>query len=668
MPKLADAKKNGAHAADKADKAAKNGAPQKPAAAKATPTKPPAKAAKPAPAAAVDKELQKFLHAGPRPVIYANVEVARCWDSPPPAEDRETMIGRVVNDVFEATGDTVEEPLVAVKDLLSWLGGGDPAAPALWAAVKACVDGADGIGALTCEQAKALLGWEDEPSFKARAAASAKDAEAAGDAARAAKFANLAKLGFGDEYLLKDEHGNKVRCWNNVNNRDVDGNRMKSHTQVVLRREWAGPSFYPGETVNGETIIITRTGATASAQHRLGGLVLAGQVWAKAKPGDKVFGVDVRKMWPEEPFLESLVVFGISDDPRIIMTIDNVKPRSLADVMTTSKKFNDYDRAMRADATRCLARAIDLLWKRTGAGGTKEAKVFQTHQSSEEFLERHGWLLDCVRHCVELNKERHLNKTGVQPAWCAAAMYLMGTSASSRDRYRDATNQLAFSERALDMTRRDKAKEFLTGIAKMHTGFTPIRNALSKRVAANVGEEMEKLVVLAKAWHNHVTGAPQSVDELQAHVEQDSVGNMVLAEWPGFGGIDNGPDHREVEGRGEEEHAEVQQTAAASRASHLAAMRDAPAAKAGDVDVLDPKAAAAEAARIKAQSKAVLDATRRKEGEPVVRAPGEVRPEPAAPRVDGKPAPAKAISSPAPAKKPSGATPTASKPAAAAKK
>jgi len=83
---------------------------------------------------------------------------------------------------------------------------------------------------MTPDQAKKLLGWSQESEH----------------------------IKFGSNYLLLDEYGEKVRCYNNVTNRPLYPNIYKTLRQEHLRKKWQ---------MNGEPVIIGRTGLILNDPH-----------------------------------------------------------------------------------------------------------------------------------------------------------------------------------------------------------------------------------------------------------------------------------------------------------------------------------------------------------------------------------------------------------------
>src|SRR5690606_38664055 len=90
----------------------------------------------------------------------------------------------------------------------------------------------EGANAITDDRAKDLLGWEIEPKGS----------------------------DWGDRYLFKDRYGNKVRCHNNIRNRDIDKIKVSELVQEILRGHWV---------MNCESLIIGVTGIVLNGQHTL---------------------------------------------------------------------------------------------------------------------------------------------------------------------------------------------------------------------------------------------------------------------------------------------------------------------------------------------------------------------------------------------------------------
>jgi hypothetical protein len=392
----------------------------------------------------------------------------------------------------------------------------------------------DGKDAITVSQAKDLLGWETEKEFAARGVS-----ESGIEGAKEEDF------GYGEEkdnYLLKDEEGNKVRCWNNSRNRPFSEPWARQLAQDILNRNFTGPTTMPGETVNGESVIISRTGQVLSAQHRLIGLVLAGQIWNGQKQG-----MHWHTKWATEPIIESVVVTGVSDSPQVLRTLDNVKPRTLADVFYTSEIFDNLKGTEKKECSRMLSKAVEFLWGRTKPSDASFSK-YQTHTESRTFVDRHERLLKCLKHIFDQNKERAISKLHLSPGQCAGMLYLMGSSTSDGDAYWDKyRGDKEPTEELLSWGNWEKALDFWVHLVKnrLPSVNKAIAYLLKGSDADSVsmgGRQSEKCTVLAKAWAIYLeNGEVPSEDALvPLQYQVDDKGMYHLIEEVDFGGIDLG--------------------------------------------------------------------------------------------------------------------------------
>lgn len=349
-------------------------------------------------------------------------------------------------------------------------------------------------GPLTIADCEEALGWETEKQYQIR-----KVAEKPGTKPE--------QWLYGEVYHCKNLAGEKVRCRYNANNRPFDMDWCEHLIHTVLYGQWAGPFTIPGETVNGETVRISKYGRVLSGQHQMTACKLAGEWLARARAN----GTDTPEhpkypVWVghPEPFIETIMIRGLSEDPRVLMTIDYVKPRTAADVFYTSDVFKTKTPPERKDLCRMLAAAVDLLWTRTDTRG------YRTHPEIVAFLERHLRLLKCVEHIDAENDPdagKKLTRLRLQPGVCAAIMYIQASSgpATDGDVYR---NEEPPSEKHLDWSLWDRAEEFWSLLAG-GKDFQPVRDALGRLVDSTPGNEEnqglggrtpEKLAILAKAW------------------------------------------------------------------------------------------------------------------------------------------------------------------------
>lgn len=372
---------------------------------------------------------------------------------------------------------------------------------------------------ITVEDAKIALGWETEADYFNR------EKEEHPKTSREA-------CSFGDDFLLEDEQKNKVRCWNNAENRPFYESWARSLAQDILKRQWR---------CNLETIIISKTGRILSGQHRLVGLVLAGQLWAGKNKNLWA------RYWDEEPYIMSLVATGGSEEQEVVNTLDNVKPRSLGDIFFTSPLFADLNTKQRKEASRMLDTAVDFLMYRTKPSRESDAYKYQTHSTEIEFLDRHKKLLEYLRYMLKVNEERVLSAKPykLRPGICAAILYLMASSESDPDTYLAAEPP---SEEVLNFENEAKALRFWDELVKGTALFEPLKVAFTQLAATIRADEdntedakpFEKRILLANAWALFLDDQPMYLEDIQPQLGTKEDGTKFISEWPTFGGIDWG--------------------------------------------------------------------------------------------------------------------------------
>lgn len=400
-----------------------------------------------------------------------------------------------------------------------------------------------GANAITERDADVILDWLTEKQYQARMMARNPGTEAG-------------NWTYGDVYMLRDAENNKVRCLNNLDNRPFDERWCNGLTQTLLKFQWAGAitiqdmvQYVYGKTgmepwtspdgkvhnvgdliemsagtINGSSIGLSRTGRVESGQHSLCALKKANQLYRAAPKGtypewdEYLAKHGDRHDWGPNgtpgPVLETILVTGLSEDRRVLMTVDNCKPRSEADVFYTSDifvKLRDLP-AKRQEMSRMLASCVDMFWKRTARKG------YKTHTEVMQMVQDHGKLIKAVEHLFQENAEVRrtaegklvggylITNLGLSAGQAACLCYLMGCSASDGDEYRN--GKPAPREKELDWSRWDKAKQFWSMIGG-DAGFEPVRRALlTKIIGGNETEitlagglaQRSKLALLAKAW------------------------------------------------------------------------------------------------------------------------------------------------------------------------
>jgi len=374
------------------------------------------------------------------------------------------------------------------------------------------------LGPMTMKEAKRILGWEDEEEFARR------------------RVKENPKLKIDEvkftEWDFIDELGKKVRCWNNAHNRPFDRNLAMDRCQDVLTKCWR---------FNMENIIISISAAVISGQHRLIGFVFACQRWGKEEEAHQW-----KQYWKEMPVLETLVAVGADEDPDTIRTIDNVKPRSLADIYYNSGLYDTIEKdgktvRLSPKERRLIVvmadKATDFLWRRSGAG-RDEYEGRQTHSASLEFAERHEKLRECVKWLYIINGDRGLAPLKVSTGECAGVMYLQGSSKSDGTLYQG-------HEKVLDWSLWKKAQQFWLDLAADKPSLKPLRFALGQLVdddtEVSAGLGARRCILFVKAWAYYLAGKEFKAKDITVKLTPpDENGVRHLDEWPRFDGIDRG--------------------------------------------------------------------------------------------------------------------------------
>jgi hypothetical protein len=350
-----------------------------------------------------------------------------------------------------------------------------------------------------------------------------------------------------ENYLLIDENGKKVQCVNNAHNRPFNETWARTLAQDILNGHWRD---------NGEAIVIGKSGQVLSAQHRLVGLVLADQLWrGKNAPHWK-------SKSSTQPVIESTLSLGVSEEPATIRTLDNVRPRTLSDVLYTEENvFGKLSAANRKEAIRNLDYAIRFLWNRTGQGNPSYGSFtsYRTHSESLDFFHRHPHLAQVVEHITGINERPKMKDedgktiTGPAPitqvagsAGVAAGIeYLAGCSASDEDQVAayhqaDPPAEKKGKKDILDWDLLEKALAFFEELPQMEE----IRAALASLPGLEGDLKVSQAVKVAtiiKAWNHHCKEDQAfTAEDITPETVVDGFGNRILAESPTLGGIDDG--------------------------------------------------------------------------------------------------------------------------------
>lgn len=360
--------------------------------------------------------------------------------------------------------------------------------------------------ALTVDQCKELLGWSIETDQNK----------------------------FGNDYLLIDRNGEKVRCLNNVKNRPLYMGSVEALVQEHLQRRWK---------LNGEPLIIGKYGSVLNGQHTLISVILAEQ----DRTGENA------DHWKKKGLIKPItltktVVYGIDEDDDTVNTMDTCKPRSLADVIYRSKFFESKKGADRVKASRMLNEAIKFLWLRCGVFTDAYASR-RTHAEAIDFVNRHNRLLDCVNQILSEDVRNEDTKqysisSYVQSGMAAALMYLMAVSDTDPETYHNSDNP---SEKLCNFNQFDKAAEFWIlfsagskKLSELKEGIDAVRDPSGE----NMREGKRHIVgMICAAWNLFKQDIPIVYDDIKLETvydENTGLSSIVTESIPSFGGIDVG--------------------------------------------------------------------------------------------------------------------------------
>lgn len=332
---------------------------------------------------------------------------------------------------------------------------------------------------------------------------------------------------FTNDYDFKNEANVKVKLLNNVTNRRIRWSQVDLLMQEILRHRWQ---------LNGENIIIGKTGLILNGQHTLIALARACELW-DLKQGEW------RTTWPEPPTIDKCIVFGIEETDDVVNTLDTGIGRSLTDVLYRSVYFSKLHKKHRAACARIADHAVRMMWLKTGAGMDAMAPK-RTHAESLDFIERHPRLLECVKHIFEEDGDDHKISTHVLSCgYAAAVMYLQASCLTESDKedksgYADAKDP---DESYLDMSMFEKAEEFWHLIATGDTKLHPVRAAISAAIEEGGCGYDERIGIITNAWNNWTANKKLTLDNVKIDSDLDlETGVKSLIDVPRLGGIDIG--------------------------------------------------------------------------------------------------------------------------------
>lgn len=402
-----------------------------------------------------------------------------------------------------------------------------------------------------------LLGEEEE--FNAEAA---PDVNGSGD---------MKDYHYGDDYLLKDMDGQKVRCEALKGNREFKVPGMKRYRTDMLNRRWADsrntkPEDVFHRTINGETCIIGRHGNVLSAQKRFVALKLACQIW-RGKDHDHWL-----TLWPEQPTIEALVFYGADESHFTVSTLDNVEPRTMTDTVYTSELFRELPGPAHKECSKMLASAVSFLWDRTGAGDSKSQShaAFdgeKTNSALMGFQARHRTLDKYVLKMHEIDSDKRMISVGykVKAGDCSALMYLMASGKTDGDMYRSMESPQELADESgsgIDFQLEKKAFQFWHDLA--NDKVMDVDAEFEKLLKGGPIPAPLKYAIFVKAWKAYLANkggivTSEDVDMAESYAVDGKTGNRTLSVTSQLDGIDLG-DRGEPIGSGSSSDEESEDT------------------------------------------------------------------------------------------------------------
>jgi hypothetical protein len=357
---------------------------------------------------------------------------------------------------------------------------------------------------ITVELAKSILGWTEEVEGE-----------------------TFKKGTFVDE--LEPFISKRVRLINNVTNRPLYLQNIQNLRQEILNKRWR---------INGEPIIVGRTGLVLNGQHTLLSLILAEHELTKGD--DKEHW---ETLWPSECTIDKIIVYGIEETDNVVNTMDTCKPRTLSDVIyrTDFFKGKDLTGGQRRQLAKITEHAIRLLWDRTGAG-LDAFSPRRTHAECLAYLENHKKVLDCVKHVWQEDGDKEAIGRSITLGYASAIMYLMAASNTIGETYRELTTP---NESGVNFDNLDKAKSFWVEFSMDSTKIKDDFKWLKKDIAAladpdtgKTGSLQEKLCLFSKAWACWLAETPMDEAALKLEYKSKQDGGLKLLDKADFGGID----------------------------------------------------------------------------------------------------------------------------------
>lgn len=375
-------------------------------------------------------------------------------------------------------------------------------------------------GEMTVNEAKDLLGWEEEPETGKK---------------------------FGEKYDLLDMNKKKIRL-NRGQGIPFNREHALEFSQEVLNKRMKLTGCYE----------IGKCGVVHSGRHRWVGLILADQI----RNGPQKPHWD--GVWDNEPLTVPCIIhYGVEDDDDTVNSIDTLThARDVVDMIFRSDLWKSKGKKEKLELAKCLDWAIRVVWERTGAKHDPWAPR-KTHSEIMDFVSRHKRILKCVEHIYAENGDGGIN-TIVKAGIAAGYLYLMEASATDPKLYGsiDPSQRKEAGKNGIDFANTEKADQFWIDV---HSSKKLL--CVNEKMAAIVrdqaegktlgGNTKERLAVVLRAWNLYSRNKKVSLEDLDISEGYQTTedGKLTFLDSTIVGGIDFG-----YSGKIESEEEEIEET------------------------------------------------------------------------------------------------------------
>lgn len=402
-----------------------------------------------------------------------------------------------------------------------------------------------GKDAMTLEEAKKYLGWEEDTAEE--------------------KFT---------DFDMELPNGRRVVFKNNRRNRIWRPLQLK-----VLKQDHLNKRF----RFNPDGFGIGATGQIISCQHRLRSFCEA-EIERQGNP----------EKWGDEPLtMECIVVTGMDESDETFRILNLTTPANAADAFYRQQLFPKQTRQNRAKLCTYLESAIKCLWVRTGANKDDKTPVL-TNDAAVEFYEKHPKLADCVLHIFESYSSGKGHSQRMSPGQASALMWLMACSGTMDTTKYDKKP----CDKSLDWSFEAKAQDFWTELCNESptNGFEFVKDVLDKLCSDDepLSGMYERKCVLARAWNLYRKDSAITVDLVKPSDTH-----------PDFGGIDCNESLGQVESEKEDPPVTDEQVNE-EKAKIDEAKSGGPAAKTETTDKDDAERALITSLRVRFRNKILL--------------------------------------------------------------